>query len=66
MTVKTVVESPAEPTEMIDEVNRVLEVGRLLLSVLMPEELEELQGLLYGEWVSDNHDMSPIGNTIVT
>jgi hypothetical protein len=26
----------------IEEVNRVLEVGRLLLSVLTPEELEEL------------------------
>jgi hypothetical protein len=30
----------------VEEVNRVLEVGRLLFSVLAPEEIEELQKLL--------------------
>lgn len=30
----------------VEEVNRVLEVGRLLFSVLTPEEIEELQELL--------------------
>ncbi|MCB2160515.1 hypothetical protein KQH40_00345 [bacterium] len=30
----------------VEDVNRVLEVGRLLFSVLTPEEIEELQKLL--------------------
>ena len=30
----------------VEEVNRVLEVGRLLFSALTPEEIEELQKLL--------------------
>jgi len=33
----------------IEEVNRVLEVGRLLLSVLSDEEIEKLQRVLNGE-----------------
>jgi hypothetical protein len=33
---------PTQPQVTVHEVNRVLEVGRLLLSVLTPEELEEL------------------------
>ena len=39
---------PTKPTITIEEVDRVLEVGRLLLSVLTPEELEELAGLMNG------------------
>jgi len=35
-----------KPTISIDEINRVLEVGRLLFSVLTPEEIEELRELL--------------------
>lgn len=35
-----------ESTVTIGEVNRVLEVGRLLLSVLTSEELDQLQQLL--------------------
>ncbi len=38
--------STATSTVTIEEVNRVLEVGRLLLSVLTPEELDQLQQLL--------------------
>ena len=30
----------------VEEVNRVLEVGKILFSVLTPEEIEELQKLL--------------------
>jgi hypothetical protein len=30
----------------VEEVNRVLEVGRMLFSVLTPEEIEKLQKLL--------------------
>ena len=30
----------------VEEVNRLLEVGRLLFSVLTPEEIEQLQELL--------------------
>ena len=32
----------SEPPRSLDDVKRVLEVGRILLSVLTPEELEEL------------------------
>lgn len=45
----------------IQEVNRVLEVGRLLFSVLTPEEIEELHKLL-----SSQTDNQEIGNTGVT
>ncbi len=34
----------------IEEVNRVLEVGRLLLSVLSDEEIEKLQRVLNGDF----------------
>ena len=45
----------------IIEVNRVLEVGRLLLSVLTDDELEELQQIL-----SNSSDVSKMGNAGVT
>jgi len=45
----------------IEEVNRVLEIGRLLLSVLTPEELNQLEQLLNSQ-PSD----PAIGNTGVT
>lgn len=59
---------PSSETRVsVEEVNRVLEVGRLLLSVLTPDELEELHGLLYGEANTDYfYDDCPIGNTSVT
>lgn len=34
----------------IEEVNRVLEVGRLLLPVLSDEEIEKLQSVLNGDF----------------
>jgi hypothetical protein len=37
---------PTQPTVTIEEVSRVLEVGRLLLSVLTTEELDELTELM--------------------
>jgi len=37
------------PGVTVEDVNRLLEVGRLLLSVLTPDELEELQALLCDE-----------------
>ena len=40
---------PTTTTVTVADVNRVLEVGRLLISVLTPEELEELQQLLNGD-----------------
>ena len=49
MTKEAIEERPTEPTVTVEDVNRVLEVGRLLLSVLTQEEMEEIQALLYGE-----------------
>ena len=54
----------------IEEVNRILEVGRLLLSALTPEELEEwgaLVGLLPSSSIPvELSSASEIGNTGVT
>jgi hypothetical protein len=54
----------------VEEVKRVLEVGRLLLSVLTPKELEELQslgGLFLSKPIPvDQSYTSEIGNTGVT
>lgn len=49
MTKEAIEERPTEPTVTVEDVNRVLEVGCLLLSVLTQEEMEEIQALLYGE-----------------
>ena len=46
------------PTVTVEEVNRLLEVGRLLFSVLTPEEIEALQEYLYKISTSDQ-----LGNT---
>ena len=45
----------------IEDVNRVLEVGRLLLSVLTEEEIEELQEILSRQKAEEE-----IGNTGIT
>lgn len=68
MAEKTIEERPSQPIVTIDEVNRVLEVGRLLLSVLTQDELEELQALLCGEpYPFPEDSVNPgIGNTGVT
>lgn len=39
-------EVPAKEKITVEEVNRVLDVGHLLFSVLTPEEIEELQKYL--------------------
>jgi hypothetical protein len=49
------------PAVTIEDVNRVLEVGRLLLSVLTEEEIEELQEIL-----SRQKSGEEIGNAGVT
>lgn len=71
MAPETTKDNPVEPIVTIDEVNRVLEVGRILLSVLPPEELDQLRQILSNQ-VIDNVLTIPfiseteIGNTGVT
>jgi hypothetical protein len=50
-----------KPKVTIDEVNRVLEVGRLLFSVLTEEEIAELQRIL-----NSPSDEGELGNAGVT
>ena len=57
------------PIEVADDLNRLLEVGKLLFSVLPPEEIESLQILfsqkdIKGEMVLP-YDVE-LGNTSVT
>jgi hypothetical protein len=62
MSEENTTQNPSQDQVTINEVNRVLEVGRLLLSVLTPEEIEELQALLIGETFTELE----IGNIDVT
>lgn len=68
MTKEAIEERPTEPTVTLEDVDRVLEVGRLLLSVLTQDELDELQELLCGEpYPFPEEIVTPdIGNTGVT
>ena len=50
----------------IEDVNRVLEVGRLLRSVLTEEELEELQSMLSETKDLQSQEEQQIGNAGVT
>ncbi len=52
----------------LEDIKRVLEVGRLLLSVLTPEELEELRAFnaLRSSSSISPEQPSEIGNTSVT
>ena len=43
---KTKTASETDKQITVEEVNRLLEVGRLLFSVLTPEEIDQLQELL--------------------
>ena len=58
------------PVVSVEEVNRILEVGRLLFAVLTPEEHEELQELLetlsFEPILQEPPSMNEIGNTNVT
>lgn len=49
-----------EPEVTLDEVNRLLEVGKILATVLTPEELEWLSSIFLAS------DHSEIGNAGVT
>jgi len=51
-------ESSKEKSVTVEDVNRFLDVGRLLLSVLTPEEIEALQ-----EYLNENSTSDNIGNT---
>ena len=46
MITKTKTASEDNKQVTVEDVNRLLEVGRLLFSVLAPEEIEQLQELL--------------------
>ena len=46
MSTKTQIESAPDSLTTVEDVNRLLEVGRLLFSMLTPEEIESLQELL--------------------
>jgi hypothetical protein len=46
MSPKTQTESALDKLVTVEEVNRLLEVERLLFSMLIPEEIESLQELL--------------------
>ena len=66
MSIQTKHKRPTEPQVTaveitVEEVNRVLEVGRLLFSVLTKEENAELQRILNGQ-----SDETELGNTGVT
>ena len=61
---------PALPQVTVEEVNRILDVGRLLLSVLTTGELQEIQAFYLGKTqlsIPINQPIShEIGNTGVT
>ncbi len=73
MTAKLAIENPPELTVTIEDVNRLLDTGRLLLSVLTPEELDQFQQLMDSHVIenqfidlSSSKCDSEIGNTGVT
>jgi hypothetical protein len=47
--VKQDLKQTQEPPVSLKEVNRLLELGKLLISVLTPEEVEEVQKILFSE-----------------
>ena len=73
MTAKTALTGETESEVTIEEVNRVLEVGRILLSVLTTEELDQLQQSLGSQVFKgmfalplSSGSSSQVGNTSVT
>ena len=55
----------------VEEVNRVLEVGRILLAVLTPQELDQLQQIMSSQMadelnISSLYSEAELGNTGVT
>ncbi len=73
MASKSIEDNSGESIVTVDEVKRVLEVGRLLLAVLTQEELDQLQQFMSGQVIdcqsiessSSEYD-SELGNTSVT
>ena len=65
------ISDPALPMMTVEEVNRVLEVGRILLAVLTPQELDQLQQIMSSQMVdelniSSLYSEAELGNTGVT
>lgn len=62
---------PPTDTDVAEELNRLLEIGRLLSSVLTPQEIENLRiliangNLTEGQSIASSVDLE-IGNTSVT
>ena len=62
---------PIKPEVTVDDVKRVLEVGRILLAVLTPQELDQLQQIKSSQMVdglniSSLYSEAELGNTGVT
>ena len=62
---------PIKPEVTVDDVKRVLEVGRILLAVLTPQELDQLQQIMSSQMVDELNISSlfseaELGNTGVT
>ena len=65
------ISDPALPMMTVEEVKRVLEVGRILLAVLTPQELDQLQQIMSSQMVdelnfSSLYSEAELGNTGVT
>ena len=65
------ISDPALPMMTVEEVKRVLEVGRILLAVLTPQELDQLQQIMSSQMVDELNISSlfseaELGNTGVT
>ena len=62
---------PFKPEVTVDDVKRVLEVGRILLAALTPQELDQLQQIMSSQMVdelniSSVYSEAELGNTGVT
>jgi len=65
------ISDPALPMMTVEDVKRVLEVGRILLAVLTPQELDQLQQIMSSQMVdelniSSLYSEAELGNTGVT
>jgi len=65
------ISDPALPMMTVEDVKRVLEVGRILLAVLTPQELDQLQQIMSSQMVDELNISSlfseaELGNTGVT
>jgi hypothetical protein len=73
MAAKPIAERLPETIVTVEEVNRLLDVGRLLLSVLTSEELDQLQQILSSQVIDElitlqlsSKSESEMGNASVT